>query len=88
MPCALPYNQKMTSVLLIMSLAFVLNIPFGYLRSRSRKFSARWFIYVHISIPVIIAARLLSHTDYRFIPLFILAAVAGQYIGGRMELPL
>jgi hypothetical protein len=45
-------------------------------------------MYVHISIPLIIAARILSHTDYRFIPLFILAALAGQFIGGRMELPL
>ncbi len=78
----------MTKVLLIMLLALVLNIPLGYLRSRVRKFSARWFIYVHISIPVIIAARVLSHTDYRFIPLFILAALAGQYIGGKMELSL
>ncbi|HTZ19135.1 MAG TPA: hypothetical protein VMB78_11935 [Dissulfurispiraceae bacterium] len=78
----------MITVILIMSLALLLNIPLGYLRSRSRKFSAKWFIYVHISIPLIIAARLLSHTDYRFIPLFVLAALAGQYIGGRMELPL
>jgi hypothetical protein len=78
----------MMAVLLIMFLALALNIPLGYLRNRSRKFSARWFIYLHISIPVIVAARIMSHTDYRFIPLFILAAVAGQYVGGRMEMHL
>jgi ABC-type dipeptide/oligopeptide/nickel transport system permease subunit len=78
----------MIAVLLIMVLALVLNIPLGYLRSRTRKFSARWFLYVHMSIPVIIVARVVSHTDFRFIPLFILAAVAGQYLGGKIELHL
>jgi hypothetical protein len=78
----------MITILIIMLLALGLNIPLGYLRSRTRKFSVRWFVYVHASIPVIMAARIFSHTDYRLIPLFILAAVAGQYIGGRMELHL
>jgi hypothetical protein len=78
----------MIAVLLIMVLALVLNIPLGYLRSQTRKFSARWFIYVHMSIPVIIVARVHSHTDFRFIPRFILAAVAGQYLGGKIELHL
>jgi len=80
--------KTMIAVILIMLLAFAINIPLGSLRTRTRKFSARWFLYVHISIPVIIIARVLSHTDFRFIPLFILAAVAGQYLGGRMELHL
>jgi glycerol uptake facilitator-like aquaporin len=78
----------MGTVLLIALLAFIINIPFGYLRNKTRKFSARWFLYVHLSIPLIIAARLLSHTDYRYIPIFILAAVAGQILGGRIEVNL
>jgi glycerol uptake facilitator-like aquaporin len=78
----------MVTVILIALLAFIINIPFGYLRNKSRKFSARWFLYVHLSIPLIIAARLLSHTDYRYIPIFILAAVAGQILGGRIEVNL
>ena len=78
----------MGTVILIELLAFIINIPFGYLRNKTRKFSARWFLYVHLSIPLIIAARLLSHTDYRYIPIFILAAVAGQILGGRIEVNL
>ncbi|HMK60865.1 MAG TPA: hypothetical protein VK452_06935 [Dissulfurispiraceae bacterium] len=78
----------MMNVVLIALLAFAVNVPFGYLRSKSVKFSFHWFLYVHISIPVIIGARLLSHTDYRFIPVFILAALAGQYLGGRLEVYL
>ena len=78
----------MGTVIIIALLAFIINIPFGYLRNKTRKFSARWFLYVHLSIPLIIAARLLSHTDYRYIPIFILAAVAGQILGGRIEVNL
>ena len=78
----------MVTVILIALLAFIINIPFGYLRNKTRKFSARWFLYVHLSIPLIIAARLLSHTDYRYIPIFILAAVAGQILGGWIEVNL
>ena len=78
----------MITILLIMLLALGLNIPLGYLRNRTRKLSARWFLYVHMSIPVIIIARVLSHTDFRYSPLFILAAVAGQYLGGKIELHL
>ena len=78
----------MVTVILIALLAFIINIPFGYLRNKVQKFSARWFLYVHLSIPLIIAARLLSHTDYRYIPIFILAAVAGQILGGRIEVNL
>lgn len=78
----------MVTVILIALLAFIINIPFGYLRNKTQKFSARWFLYVHLSIPLIIAARLLSHTDYRYIPIFILAAVAGQILGGRIEVNL
>ena len=75
----------MATVILIALLAFIINIPFGYLRNKTQKFSVRWFLYVHLSIPLIIAARLLSHTDYRYIPIFIFAAVAGQILGGRIE---
>jgi hypothetical protein len=78
----------MGTVILIALLAFIINIPFGYLRNKTQKFSVRWFLYVHLSIPLIIAARLLSHTDYRYIPIFILAAVAGQILGGRIEVNL
>ena len=78
----------MGTVIIIALLAFIINIPFGYLRNKTQKFSARWFLYVHLSIPLIIAARLLSHTDYRYIPIFILAAVAGQILGGRIEVNL
>ena len=74
----------MMILLLILLAAFLLNIPFGYLRSRERKYSWKWFLYVHIPVPMIIALRIVSHTELKYIPLIVLAAIAGQYLGGRM----
>ena len=41
-----------------------------------------WYFYVHISIPVIIYLRIKGGYSWRFIPLTLLGAFAGQYIGG------
>jgi hypothetical protein len=76
----------MLIILLIAATALIINIPLGHLRSRCRRFSWRWFLYVHLSVPLILAARIFTHTDTAFIIIFVAAAVAGQYIGGRMEL--
>lgn len=75
----------MSTVLLIILFAFILNLPFGYLRRRSRKYSLKWFVYIHMPVPIIIAARIISNTDYKFIPLFIIASVIGQFFGGKLE---
>jgi hypothetical protein len=74
----------MSEVVLLVLFSFVINLPFGYLRRRSRKYSFKWFAYIHVPVVFIVIARLLSHADYPFIPLFVAAAVAGQYLGGRI----
>ncbi|MBI5683022.1 MAG: hypothetical protein HZC45_07655 [Deltaproteobacteria bacterium] len=65
--------------------AFALNLPFGYLRAASNKFSIKWFLYIHLPIPFIIAIRWAMGVDYRVIPLVVIGAVAGQYLGGRLN---
>ena len=74
----------MYAVILITVLTFALNLPFGYFRSRSRKYSLKWFLYIHVPVPLVIIARLVSQTDYKFIPIFVIAAVVGQLCGGRI----
>lgn len=63
--------------------AFLLNIPFGYLREGSPKFSGKWFLWIHASIPFLVYLRIMLHTSKFFIPMAILAAVLGQIIGSR-----
>ncbi len=65
--------------------ALSVNVPLGYLREGARKYSAAWFVYIHLSIPLIAFLRISSHMSPWFIPLFILCAVAGQLIGGRIR---
>jgi hypothetical protein len=81
--------MNFTSHLVLVTLLFlstiILNIPFGYFRRREKRYSFKWFLYIHVPIPFIFLARVLSHLDIRYVPLFVIAAVMGQVLGGRME---
>lgn len=76
---------KLALITGIFSLSFMLNLPFGYLRRATRKFSFWWFLCIHAPIPFVFLGRTLSHLDYMYIPFFVLAAVIGQVWGGRLE---
>jgi integral membrane sensor domain MASE1 len=75
-----------SAVAAIFVLTFVLNLFFGYFRARTRKYSLKWFLCIHLPIPVIFVARLYAHLDMRFIPVFLVAAIAGQIVGGKLEI--
>ena len=77
--------QSTMKLLIVLLFAFLLNLPFGWLRRNERKFSFKWFLYIHLPIPFIIALRIWLHLNPWFIPLVILAAVAGQAIGARLK---
>ncbi len=79
------FSQKILIVVLLCILTVVINIPFGYLRKRSKRFSFKWLLYIHLPIPFIILARTISQVDFKYIPLFILAAFIGQFFGGKIE---
>ena len=63
--------------------ALALNVPLGYLREGRRKYSFAWFVYIHLSIPLIAYLRIANHVTSLLIPFFILCAIAGQIAGGR-----
>jgi hypothetical protein len=65
--------------------AFLINLPLGFMRETSPKYSLRWFVYIHLSIPFIIALRLREGFGWRIIPLTIACAVFGQILGGRIR---
>lgn len=70
----------------LVSLACLLvNIPLGMKRERCRKFSWQWFLWIHASIPFIIALRITLALHPAAIPINIAAAVLGQFIGGAPE---
>lgn len=81
-----PQQNIWTAVLFVSLFTMVVNIPFGYLRQGARKMSLMWWIYVHFPIPLIIFLRLRSGVPYPFIPIFVAAAIAGQYLGGKIRI--
>lgn len=72
-------------IALVSLICFVVNIPLGIWRERTRKFSWQWFVAIHASIPFIIALRIGLHLHPIAIPINIAAAVAGQFVGGLPE---
>jgi hypothetical protein len=77
-------SSRLMAVTVICIITFVLNLFFGYFRAREKKYSFKWFLFVHLPIPIVVFARLYAHLDYRVIPVFLVAAVAGQIIGGKV----
>lgn len=65
----------------------MLNIPFGFLRSRSDRYSLRWFLCVHLPIPFIYVMRKFLMFEPSVIPLLFVAAVVGQVWGGKIRAP-
>ncbi|HAM53802.1 MAG TPA: hypothetical protein DCP92_25065 [Nitrospiraceae bacterium] len=78
------FFSKLLFVTLLFSVTAIINLPFGFFRKRENRYSGKWFLYIHIPIPFIILIRVLSHLDFKYIPLFVLAAVMGQVWGGRI----
>ena len=68
----------------LLAFAALSNIPLGYLRMGSRKYSVRWFVYIHLSVPFIIGLRISNNIGWQIIPFSIALAVAGQMIGSRI----
>ena len=79
------FSSKIYIVLGISALALVLNLFFGYFRGKQKRFSFKWFLYIHLPIPLVAFARVFTNLDYRYIPIFLFAAVVGQIIGARVE---
>ena len=79
------FTSKLYIVIGIFFFTLGLNLFFGNFRSKQKKFSFKWFLYIHLPIPLVVFARIFTHLDYRYIPIFIFAAVAGQIFGARLE---
>lgn len=75
--------DRMLALGALIVIAFSSNLPLGYMRQKSRKYSLLWFVYIHLSIPPIVILRSLLGFSWRWIPLTLACAVAGQLVGGQ-----
>ena len=79
------FSSKTGIIAVIFVLTFILNLYFGFLRVKTKKYSLKWFLCIHLPIPVVFLARVFENIDFRYIPIFVLAAVTGQILGGRLD---
>ena len=69
------------------SIVFFINLPFGYWRANTKKFSRGWFLSVHAPVPLVVAVRMLSGLGFHLItfPVMIGAFFGGQFAGSRLH---
>ena len=78
------YSDKKIMILLLAAfIDLIFNIPFGYWRANTRRFSVQWFLSIHLPIPFIILLRIFSGIGFEFItyPIMVSAFILGQYLG-------
>ena len=68
---------------LIAAIVFLLNLPFGLWRVKTRRFSWPWILAIHLPVLMIIALRIYSGLGWQFItfPVLIAAFFLGQMSG-------
>lgn len=66
----------------------VLNIPFGYWRQGTRKFSFLWFLFIHLPVPFVIYLRKFFGVDLSFAtaPLLFGSYFLGQFLGKKIRI--
>jgi len=78
-------HSKTVTILLLCVFTVFINLPFGYVRAKTKRYSLRWFLCIHIPIPLIFIVRTMSHIEFKYIPILVLAAITGQILGGKLE---
>lgn len=78
-------SAHLAAAALAAATAVGLNLPFGAWRASLRRLSWRWFAAIHLPIPAIVLVRLLLGLGWRWVPLLLAAAVAGQLLGPRLR---
>ncbi len=73
---------------LVTLLTFLFNMPFGFWRASVKKFSWKWFLAVHLPIPVIVFMRFYFELGFQFYtyPFLVGAFFFGQFVGAKYYL--
>jgi hypothetical protein len=66
---------------------FLINLPFGYWRSRTRRFSLQWILAIHAPVPFVVVCRIFLGLGWHLITFPVLggAFFAGQFAGAKLE---
>ena len=70
------------NLFLVTTAVLLFNIPFGFWRGGVKKYSLKWFMFIHLPIPAIILLRIYSNIG--FAPDTYLFLVSAFFIGQKM----
>ena len=72
-------------LLVVGIIIFFINLPCGYWRSKVKRFSVKWFLAIHISIPIVYSIRIYEGIGWEISSFVVLvgAYFLGQFIGSR-----
>lgn len=64
-------------------LIILINIPFGYWRGGTKKFSFLWFLFIHLPVPIVIYLRTAwgIELSWTTAPLLFGSYFSGQFLG-------
>ncbi len=79
-------SEYVIRLMVVALIVFLINIPFGMLRSREKKFSFKWFLYIHLPIPLVVLARIYSDIGFAYYtyPVLICTFFLGQFVGRKV----
>jgi len=63
----------------------LINLPFGYIRSKSTNLSRKKGRCIYIPILISIALRKILFLNYNVIPFMVAGTIAGQFFGGKIK---
>lgn len=78
-------STKIALIIGLFAMTFILNVHFGYLRGHTKKWPLK-ILYIHLPIPIVFLGRTFSQLDFNYVPIFVVAAVIGQILGGKLKL--
>lgn len=78
--------DQQTKLLILMILILLFNIPFGYWRANVKKYGFQWYLAIHLPVPPIILARILSDVGFHWSTYIFLVGgfFMGQLTGGKI----
>ncbi len=75
----------MLSLIELILIVLLINIPFGYWRSKTDRFSRQWMMAIHLPVPLVFLLRIISGFSWTIIPYLMLSFASGQFIGGNIK---
>jgi len=76
----------LSTLLLIGGITFLFNIPFGYWRANTKRYSIQWYLAIHLPVPLVVALRIFTGIGFHWSTYVVLVAAYffGQFLGGKI----